>query len=135
MRKTTLLTALATMAFAMLSPVQAAAQSDTLKFTGTFTDQKGRPMRGVVVSNGFTCVQTDTKGNYELPYNSATKFVYFTVPADCEVPTHSATDNTACFYRQVVDSVKRYDFQLTRMPRGKVKRESPRIMILCVSTC
>uniref|UniRef100_UPI004027C7A9 metallophosphoesterase N-terminal domain-containing protein n=1 Tax=Prevotella sp. TaxID=59823 RepID=UPI004027C7A9 len=121
MRKTTLLTALATMALAMLSPVQAAAQSDTLKFTGTFTDQKGRPMRGVVVSNGFTCVQTDTKGNYKLPYNSATKFVYFTVPADCEVPTHSATDNTACFYRQVVDSVKRYDFQLTRMPRGKEK--------------
>ena len=78
-------------------------------------------MRGVVVSNGFTCVQTDTKGNYKLPYNSATKFVYFTVPADCEVPTHSATDNTACFYRQVVDSVKRYDFQLTRMPRGKEK--------------
>lgn len=121
MRKTTLLTALATMALAMLSPVQATAQNDTLKFTGTFTDQKGRPMRGVVVSNGFTCVQTDTKGNYELPYNSATKFVYFTVPADCEVPTHSATDNTAYFYRQVVDSVKRYDFQLTRMPRGKEK--------------
>ena len=121
MRKTTLLTTLATMALAMLSPVQAAAQSDTLKFTGTFTDQKGRPMRGVVVSNGFTCVQTDTKGNYELPYNSATKFVYFTVPADCEVPTHSATDNTSCCYRQVVDSVKRYDFQLTRMPRGKEK--------------
>ena len=121
MRKTTLLTALATMALAMLSPVQATAQNDTLKFTGTITDQKGRPMRGVVVSNGFTCVQTDTKGNYELPYNSATKFVYFTVPADCEAPTHSATDNTACFYRQVVDSVKRYDFQLTRMPRGKEK--------------
>ena len=121
MRKTTLLTALAAMALAMLSPVQAMAQNDTLQFTGTFTDQKGRPMRGVVVSNGFTCVQTDAKGNYKLPYNSATKFVYFTVPADCEVPTHSATDNTACFYRQVVDSVKRYDFQLTRMPRGKEK--------------
>ena len=38
MRKTTLLTALATIALAMLSPVQTAAQSDTLKFTGTFTD-------------------------------------------------------------------------------------------------
>ena len=49
MRKTTLLTALATMALAMLSPVQATAQNDTLKFTGTITDQKGRPMRGVVV--------------------------------------------------------------------------------------
>lgn len=90
-------------------------------FTGTFTDQKGRPVAGVVVSNGFTCVRTDARGQYRLPYNSASKFVYYTVPADCEVPVHSATDNTAYFYQQVTDGKLQYDFSLTKLAGGKEK--------------
>lgn len=106
-----------------LLPAEVIAQTATAPthFTGTFTDQKGRPVAGVVVSNGFTCVRTDAHGQYRLPYNSASKFVYYTVPADCEVPVHSATDNTACFYQQVTDDKLQYDFRLTKLAGGKEK--------------
>ena len=108
---------------AVLLPSVSLAQTETVHapFTGTFTDEKGKPMAGVTVSNGFTCVQTDAKGHYTLPYNSASKFVYYTVPANCEVPVHSATDNTACFYQQVVDTVSQYNFTLKRLAGGKEK--------------
>lgn len=33
--------------------------------------------------------------------DSLAKFIYYSVPADCEVPTHSKTDRTAFFYQKV----------------------------------
>ena len=113
----------AVMMAGVVSPAALRAQASQAarSFTGTFTDQKGKPVAGVVVSNGFTCVQTDVRGRYVLPYDSASLFVYYTVPADCEVPVHSSTDNTACFYQRVAKGNFRYDFKLTRLPGGKEK--------------
>lgn len=123
MKKTFLAVTCLTLSLLGMPATTTMAQTDDLPkpFTGTITDERGKPVEGVIVSNGFTCVQTDTKGRYELPFHSASKFVYFTVPADCEVPTHSATDNTACFYQEVKADKSVYDFSVTKLPKGKEK--------------
>ena len=51
--------------------------------------------------------------------DSLARFIYFSVPAEFEVPTHSATDRTACFYQAVSSKKKIYNFTLRRLPGGK----------------
>lgn len=53
---------------------------------GYVRDDSGNPVSGVVVSDGQHCVQTDSKGYYELPANIAkTRFVYYSTPAGYEI--------------------------------------------------
>ena len=87
--------------------------------TGTLRDTNGNSMSGVAVSDGYTCVLTDANGYYAFNRNANAKFVYYTIPADCAVPTHSATDNTACFYQSLSGGRYQYDFTLTKLPGGK----------------
>lgn len=87
--------------------------------TGKITDQNGNALEGVVVSDGYTCVKTDAQGEYAFNRNANAKFVYYTVPADCEVPVHSSKDNTANFYQSLVDGTYQYDFKLTKLSGGK----------------
>ena len=88
---------------------------------GELTDEEGKPMEGVVVSDGFTCVKTDSIGRYKLLTNKDSRFVYYTIPDYCEVLTHSETDRTALFYQPIVSKRKVYDFTLHRLPHGKEK--------------
>lgn len=97
------------------------AKGDTAYITGTLRDQHGEAMAGVVVSNGLECALTDSTGRYRLVDNSGAKFVFYTVPAYCEVPTHSESDNTAYFYQKISKGKKEYDFTLRRMERGAEK--------------
>lgn len=87
--------------------------------SGTLTDTDGNGVADVIVSDGYTCVKTDSLGHYQMKRDSLARFIYYSVPADCEVPTHSETDHTACFYQTVSNDKKVYDFTLTRLPRGK----------------
>lgn len=86
---------------------------------GTITDMEGNPMEGVVVSDGFSCTKTNSKGLYIFVRDKDARFVYYTVPSDCEIPVHSDSDRTAQIYRPL--SVKRneYNFKLRRMAGGK----------------
>lgn len=88
---------------------------------GTVTDTEGNPMAGVVVSNGIDCSATDSLGRYKLPNDSTARFVFFTVPADCEVPVHSAKDHTAHFYKPIIKGVTRYSFTLKKLAGGVEK--------------
>ena len=88
---------------------------------GEPTDEEGKPMEGVVVSDGFTCVKTDSIGRYKLLTNKDSRFVYYTIPDYCEVLTHSETDRTALFYQPIVSKRKTYNFTLHRLPHGKEK--------------
>lgn len=87
--------------------------------TGTLRDTDGKGVADVIVSDGYTCVKTDSLGKYKMKRDSLARFIYYSVPADCEVPTHSETDRTACFYQTVAANKKVYDFTLTRLPNGK----------------
>ena len=88
------------------------------RISGTLKDTEGRGVAGVIVSDGFNCVKTDSHGRYKMKRDSLARFIYYSVPADCEVPTHSATDRTAYFY-QTVSKKKVYNFTLRRLPGGK----------------
>ncbi len=90
--------------------------------SGTLQDAKGNPIGDVIVSDGYTCVKTDSLGHYKMRRDSLARFVYYSVPADCEVPTHSETDHTACFYQPISAKQKVYDFTLTRLPNGKERK-------------
>lgn len=96
------------------------ARLDTLR--GTVTDTAGVPLPGVVVSDGYSCVPTDSAGRYRLKRHRDARFVYYTVPDYCAVPVHAADDSTACFYLPIVDRDTTYDFTLTRLPGGKELR-------------
>ena len=63
MKKTFLAVTWVTLSLLGMSATPAMAQTDDLPqpFTGTITDERGKPVEGVIVSNGFTCVQTDAK--------------------------------------------------------------------------
>lgn len=89
------------------------------RIEGTLTDEEGKGVAGVVMSDGFQCVTTDSMGRYEMKRNKDAAFIYYSVPEDCEVPTHSATDNTAYFYQPVEKDKKKYNFRLKRLPMGK----------------
>ena len=87
--------------------------------SGSLKDTEGNGVAGVIVSDGFKCVKTDSRGRYKMKRDSLARFIYFSVPAEFEVPTHSATDRTACFYQAVSNKKKIYDFTLRRLPGGK----------------
>lgn len=92
------------------------------RISGTLRDTAGNAMANVIVSDGYTCVKTDSLGRYKMKRDSLAHFIYYSVPADCEVPTHSETDRTACFYQPVSNKKKVYNFTLTRLPSGKETR-------------
>ncbi len=114
-----------------LRQAQAKPQRDSLKqaplppdtaIVGTLADEQGQPMPRVVVSDGYSCTLTDSMGRYHLRRNARARFVYYTVPDYCEVPTHTPTDHTACFYQPLVKGLDTYDFTLRRLRGGREMR-------------
>ena len=103
------------------APKKAPVKKIDYTISGTLLDTAGNPMADVTVSDGYSCVKTDSLGHYRFKRDSLARFVFYTVPADCQVPTHSETDNTACFYLPLSTQRKVYDFTLTRLPEGKEK--------------
>ena len=105
------------------APVKPKAAPDTLPaldptVRGTLTDSLGRPMENVVVSDGYTCTVTNAKGNYIFIRDKNARFVWYSVPSYCEVPTHSAEDRTALFYKPLSAKRNVYNFTLKRLPKG-----------------
>ena len=96
----------------------ATAIPDTI-ITGTLADDRGQGMGHVVVSDGYSCALTDSTGHYRLRRNASARFVFYTVPDYCEVPVHSPSDRTACFYQSLVKGDSTYDFTLRRLPMGR----------------
>jgi hypothetical protein len=57
----------------------------------------GKGLKGVPVTDGYSVVQTNDAGTYELLSNRTRDFVYITLPAGYTIPTHS--NGTARFYQ------------------------------------
>lgn len=54
---------------------------------GLITDSvTGKGIAGVPVTDGYTFVETDSNGVYQIPKNRMAKRVWFTIPAEYEVP-------------------------------------------------
>lgn len=82
--------------------------------------QSGEGIEGVVVSDGFTCVQTDKNGVYQLVRDEHSDMAYLSVPAEYEIPVDNG--NHATFYKRftVAEGQKyTHDFTLELLPGGK----------------
>ena len=85
----------------------AASAVDPLKdVCGQVLDTDGKPLAGVVVSDGYTAVQTDAEGRYAFVRNAAAAYVFVSVPAGCEVPLRQGHP---CFYRKLDEFLVRLD--------------------------
>ena len=64
---------------------------------------KGRPMSGVVVTDGRICVETADDGTWALPGREGVRFISVTVPSGWKLPQH---------YLKFEGPEKNYDFDL-----------------------
>lgn len=71
---------------------------------------KGEGIKNVVVSDGYTVVQSDSKGAFEIPFHDDAEFVFVSTPAGYEFKTHA---NAAGDYKQIVN--KNYNFELQKL--------------------
>ena len=87
--------------------------------TGTVTYSDGTPAAGVAVSDGFTVVKTDSEGKYSLKPHIDTWYIYYSIPADCQVPINSYGQPE--FFTRYSATKSVYDFTLTKL--DAVERE------------
>lgn len=101
---------LMTAAFQMLN-------ARTMKVMGTITNTEGKPLQGVVVSDGYSAVQTNASGQYEFIRNEGAYYVHYSIPEDCDVPIRNGIP---CFFKKLDrDSV--YNFVLAPKKTGADK--------------
>ena len=101
--------------------VNGTAISEASTLYGVVTDkQSGQAIENVVVSDGFTCVQTDKNGVYQIARHDNSTMVYLSVPAEYEIPV-DAGNHPAFFKRYAITKEDRFrhDFQLELLPGGK----------------
>lgn len=79
------------------------------------TDNQGKRLQGIVVSDGYTCTATDENGVYQLTAGEFSYQVYLSIPAAYEVPV---SEGLPCFWQKLTEGRKRYDFTLTPLAGG-----------------
>ena len=88
---------------------------DTAIVTGTITYDDGSAAADIVVSDGFSCVKTDAAGKYSLKPHNLTWYIYYSIPAECKIPTNDY--GQPCFFTKYSDQKSTYDFTITRAPK------------------
>lgn len=96
----------------MLMPLQGFAAS--LQTVKGKVHSKGKPLAGVVVSDGYSVVKTDGKGRYEIKLHTDAVAVFVSVPAGYAIPNEKGI---ARFYHLLrdVQPAKNIDFELTAL--------------------
>lgn len=79
---------------------------------GCITDTSGKPLEGIVVSNGYTCAATGADGNYVIPNHADAYYIYYSLPSAYQVETNKLTGLPG-FYTKLRPNVTNYDFVLT----------------------
>jgi hypothetical protein len=89
---------------------------DSITLYGVITDQNGAPVKGVVVSDGFSCATTDDNGVYQLVRDKRAKFVFYSTPSNYKINVDE--NNHPLFYApiQTVEKWVRQDFKLVSQP-------------------
>lgn len=90
--------------------------NDSITLYGVITDEKGAPVKDVVVSDGFSSVPTDKNGVYQIVRHKRAKFVFYSTPSDYKINVDEK--NNPVFYEpiQSVEKWIRKDFSLTAQP-------------------
>lgn len=90
------------------------AQAATVR--GTVSDTAGKPLQGVVVTDGYNFTQTNERGEYSLDSNlDKSRFVYLSVPGDYEIEQTKGIPDL--FYQQL-DKSKEINEHDLRSPLG-----------------
>lgn len=84
---------------------------------GRVTATDGRPLEGVIVSDGFSCSRTNADGIYFFNRDSTAFHVYYTIPAAYRVEIDATTDRP-CFYQLLEAGKNDYDFVLRPLGDG-----------------
>lgn len=74
---------------------------------GIICDNGGNPLKDIVVSDGYQCVATDSRGFYQMKRNGKAEFVSYSIPAGYKAKSNQ-------FY-QKLSSAKEYDFKLDKL--------------------
>lgn len=120
------------MALSLLFALTACAQTDAFDeadkepvlpslppLYGTVSDTHGRGMAGVVMSNGYRCVQTDAAGNYRLEQHPEAQWVYCVTPSTHKIGV-DATGYPDFFQPIASSATASHDFVL--QPLNAVER-------------
>lgn len=89
-----------------------------LEISGTVTDEEGQPLSNIVISDGYKCTQTDSKGKYNLKVFSLARYIFYSIPADADVTI--GDDGLPCFYQKYSNDKDVYDF---RIKKSDVKKQ------------
>lgn len=119
MKKKGIIIAVAAIAAAVIGAVLFTLLGGAGPFAGTVTDENGKPIENVSVTDGRNVVKTGKDGRYELPGFKKTHFISVTVPS-----AYSAES----FYIPAEKGRDSYDFTLTAK-KEEVKRESSFLQI------
>lgn len=89
----------------------------TAAATGKVVDESGKPVSGVVVSDGYECVRTDKKGKYTLECAPEATHLFISVPAGYETSGQQGFGSYPDFYVPLKPSAEdrkavRADFRL-----------------------
>ena len=86
---------------------------------GYVVDSYRKPIKGVVVSDGFSVTTTDAEGFYTLTPISDTYHIFISVPSAYEIPINEY--GQPCFFKRYSKNTRQYDFTLT--PLKSVENE------------
>ena len=74
----------------------------------------GKGVAGVVVSDGFSTVLTDSKGHFHFEQAPQARFVFISTPSGYISSLRGGDD---CYWQSIEGGKKRYDFALRKNPR------------------
>ena len=96
---------------------------------GVVKDSKGAPIKGVVVTNGETCVQTDANGYYEMDIDlEDTKFVYVSIPSGYKAKNNA--DGIPQFYYLVTNADRQLGYCAANFQFEPISGDPNRFTIL-----
>lgn len=84
---------------------------------GTVKYHDGTPAAGVSISDGFSVVQTDSKGCYTLTPHTDAWYIYYSLPADCA--TTLGDKGQPQFYTKYDPNRFEYNFTLTKSTKER----------------
>ncbi|MCQ2141573.1 MAG: calcineurin-like phosphoesterase family protein [Bacteroidales bacterium] len=85
---------------------------------GVVTDTDGHRLPGIMITDGYGVYTTDENGEYFFTRHPSAAYVYYSIPAEYEVPMRQGHP---CFYKKLSDVDMSYDFILKPLKGGKEK--------------
>lgn len=110
--------------FTLLASACLTCSLDARDIKGSVKDSDGKPVEGVVVSDGVSVTLSDKKGKFTLDAAPDSKHVFISTPSGY---ISSATQGEGSFYQLLEEGRKKYDFTLTVNPKDDTRH---RVMVI-----